>query len=138
MFLIYDKKDKKRFLLLKGIVLLLLVVALFAAFAFGEIDAPEFTEQLKLGMGAMLLFVVFLLASFKMFGRIFKLTSAKFILAFAILFLLKEAIDVLVVGTFFMSIPLLFDDIIVENYFKYLHMNKYYEQYKFYMLRKEE
>ena len=125
MFPLYDKKDKRDFIILKGIVFLGLALAMLAAAHFGNIDLPSIEEKFSFGIGAVLLIMIFVLAIMNRLKALFKVKSVGFVVIFLTLLCLSVAMDVLLWGFGLVSIPLLFDDLFVSTYFKYLDIKKY-------------
>ena len=139
MFLKYDKKDKRKFIILNAIVLLGIIVMGYTAKVIANVELPTLTveEKFKAGLGFIIILIIVIMAMFNVISIVFKFKSLGFVIAALILFLLKNVIDLLFITTFLVSIPLLFNDLVVRNYFKYLNMTKYFETYKHLVKRNE-
>lgn len=131
MFQKYDKKDKLKFIVLHLIVILGVIASGVLAIYLAGIELPTVEEKFKVGIGLILVGVVILLAFSNVVKVFVKLKSVGFLTAFLILLFLKNVINVLVITLGFVTIPLLFNDLVVRNYFRYLNMGKYWESYKF-------
>ncbi len=131
MFLTYQKKDKIKFLTLKILVLALIVGSLFLAVYLKKIELPTMESKLSFGMGFMIALVVVVLAVFNRIRVLFKIKAIGFVTIFLILLLLKETMDTLIITIGLVTIPLVIDDIIINPYFKYLNITKYWETYRY-------
>ena len=137
MFLKYDKKDKRKFILLNAIVLLGVIGMGYTAMTLAKVEFPSVEEKFKVGLGFVMIIAVVIMAMSNVISILFKFKSLGFVVAALILFLLKNVVDLLFLTTFLVSIPLLFNDLVVRNYFKYLNMTKYFEIYKHLVKRNE-
>lgn len=131
MFLKYDKKDKKIFIILHGLVLIGIIIAGIVSIQLNDLTIYTVEERFKIGTGVIIVSVIVALASLNVIKNIFKFKSLFFVITALILFLLKNVIDLLFMIFFTVSIPLLFNDLVVQNYFNYLNMTKYFDAYKF-------
>lgn len=129
MFLRYDKKDKRKYLIFKGIVLAGIIGSFFIAGAISKMKPPSIDEKMKVDIGWIIIGIVVFMGFINYLKVFIKFKSLGFILVSLILFLMSSVIDVIVISTAVVSIPLLFDDAFVKTYFKYLNMTKYYEDY---------
>lgn len=124
MFLKYTKKDKKKFIIAKLSIFLLIVLMGYLAIKFAGLNL-EMEEKVAFGSGVILVAIVGTFAFLNRMKVLFKFKSIKFVIAFVIFLLLKVGIDALVWATGLISIPLLIDDIVIVNYFKWLDVVKY-------------
>ena len=131
MFLSYDKKDKRKFILAKGFIFIFIGMMAYLATHFSKIELPELKHQISFGLGFLLILVVVILALLNRLQSLFKIRSIGFLLVFLILLLFRYTIDTLVITTGLTTIPLLIDDVVINPYFKYINMNKYWEKYKY-------
>lgn len=114
MFLIYDARDKTRYILLKAVIFAMIAV-IGLLVSKNNVGIP----------------IIILLAYSNRLKPLFKIKSIGFaVIAFGLYFL-REAIEPLSLSLLLVSIPLLIDDLVVENYFRYLNMTKYFEKYKY-------
>lgn len=125
MFLKYSKRDKIKFILSKLIVFVLIIIMGLLAMHFAKVDLPSAKEKLSWGVGLILIMMIVAFAYLNRLKTLFKIKSVGFLISFVILLLMRVGIDALVWGTGLVAIPLLVDDIIINNYFKYLDLTKY-------------
>ena len=132
MFLRYDKKDKRLFLILHSLVILGILGAGLLAVKYANLDLYTLNTDTKMqiGFGTVIVGIIVMSASFHNLKWLFKFKSVTFITAFASLFLLKSVIDILVITLGFVSIPLLFNDLFITPYFRVKNMTKYFDDYK--------
>lgn len=131
MFLVYDKKDKAKFIIFKSFVFIAIVLFGILALKTSDIDFPSFEEKVSFTIGFFSITVVVMLALINRIKWLFHFKSIDFIIVSLILFFLKGFIEALSISFILVSIPLLLDDMIINNYFKYLNMTKYFEHFKF-------
>lgn len=125
MFLKYSKMDKIKFILSKLIVFVLIIIMGLLAMHFAKVDLPSAKEKLSWGVGLILIMMIVAFAYLNRLKTLFKIKSVGFLISFVILLLMRVGIDALVWGTGLVAIPLLVDDVIINNYFKYLDLTKY-------------
>lgn len=130
MYLSYDKKDKRKFKLSKLTVFLLIILMGYLSTVFSKIELPSLKDQLNFGIGTILILIVVVLAIFNRLSILFKVKSVGFLIVFLILLFFRYHIDTLVITTGLITIPLLLDDLVINNYFKYLNVTKYWDVYK--------
>lgn len=130
MYLSYDRKDKRKFRLSKLTVFLLIILMGYLSTVFSKIELPSLKEQLNFGSGLILILIVVVLAIFNRLSILFKVKSVGFLIVFLILLFFRYHIDTLVITTGLITIPLLLDDLVINNYFKYLNVTKYWDVYK--------
>lgn len=135
MFLIYDKKDKAKFIFSKSLIFIAIILMGYASTFFSKISLPELKHQVSFRLGFLLILTVVILAMFNRLQALFKIRSIGFLVIFLILILFKYTIDTLIISIGLITIPLLIDDIAVNPYFKYINMNKYWDQYKYIGIR---
>ncbi len=131
MFYKYDATDKRYFIYLKSFVFLLVLEMAFLAITKSNIALPTFENKLSFGIGIIGVIFVVVLAYLNRLKSLFKIKSVGFVTIAFILFFLKQAIEAMSLSFILISIPLLIDDLIINNYFKYLNMTKYFESYKY-------
>ena len=131
MFLAYDKKDKTKFVLFKMAVFIAIVLRGVLAFIGLKLELPSLTEKLSFGIGVIVINAVIVLAFFNRLKSLFKFKSLSFVLIAIILYGLRAVIEPLSFAFLLISIPLLIDDLIIDNYFNYLNVKKYFDVYKF-------
>lgn len=131
MYLHYDKKDKRKFLLFNALILVSIILMGYIAFKSSNVSIPSFEEKLKVGAGFALILIIVLLAMFNVINVLFKFKSILFLILTGIFYFFSTVIDLLFVTTALVSIPLLVNDIIVRPYFHYLNNTKYFERYKY-------
>lgn len=131
MFLKYDKKDKIKFLVLKGSILLAIILMGVLSAKITEINLPTTEEKLSFGFGLLGIVFIVIMAILNRIKALFKFKSITFVIVGLILYLLKSVIEPLSISLLLISIPLIIDDLLINNYFLYLNMNKYYDVYKF-------
>ena len=131
MFLAYDKKDKTKFILFKVAVFIAIVLMGVLAFKGLKLELPSLTEKLSFGIGVIAINAVIVLAFFNRLKSLFKFKSASFVLIAVILYGFRTVIEPLSFAFLLISIPILIDDLIIDNYFKYLNVKKYFDVYKF-------
>lgn len=130
MFMKYNRKDQKKFLIYKGIILVLILLMAYAAIKLSKLNLPTLKEQVSFGIGVIMIILVVVLALFNRIKSLLKIKSLGFVYAFIALLLLSFAIETLVIGVGLITIPLLIDDLLVNNYFRYLNVTKYWDYYK--------
>lgn len=131
MFYKYDATDKRYFIYLKSFVFMLVLEMAFLAITKSNIALPTIENKISFGIGITGVGFVVVLAYLNRLKSLFKIRSVGFIVVAFILFFLKQAIEAMSLSFILISIPLLIDDLIINNYFKYLNMTKYFESYKF-------
>lgn len=131
MFLKYDKKDKIKFLVLKGSILLAIILMGVLSAKITEINLPTTEEKLSFSFGLLGIVFIVIMAILNRIKVLFKFKSVTFVIVGLILYLLKSVIEPLSISLLLISIPLIIDDLLINNYFLYLNMNKYYDVYKF-------
>lgn len=131
MFLIYSGKDKAKFIILKLFIFISIILMGFLAFNKLELELPTLSSKLELGFGILGIGFVILLAFLNRLKHLFKFKLVGFIVIAFILYFLRMVIDSLSLSFALVAIPLLIDDLIIDNYFKYINMTKYFEYYKF-------
>lgn len=131
MFLKYDKKDKIKFLVLKGSILLAIILMGVLVAEITEINLPTTEEKLSFSFGLLGIVFIVIMAILNRIKVLFKFKSVTFVIVGLILYLLKSVIEPLSISLLLISIPLIIDDLLINNYFLYLNMNKYYDVYKF-------
>lgn len=131
MFLVYNGKDKAKFVILKLFIFISIILMGYLAFNKLELELPTLSSKLELGFGILGIVFVILLAFLNRLKHLFKFKSIGFIVIAFILYFLRMVIDSLSLSFALVAIPLLIDDLIIDNYFKYLNMTKYFEHYKF-------
>lgn len=131
MFPHYSKKHKTQWILSKVIIFLGILGALVGAFYKSNIQLPTLESKLSFGVGFIMLLTVGTMAFFNRIKVLFKIRSVGFVILFLMLLLLSVAMNTLLWGLGLVSIPLLIDDIFVENYFKYINIRDYWDFYKF-------
>lgn len=131
MFLAYDKKDKTKFILFKLAVFILIILMGILAFEGAKLELPSLSEKLSFGFGVIAILFVVVFAFINRLKNLFKFKSASFVLIAIILYGLRTVIEPLSFAFLLISIPLLIDDLIIDNYFKYLNVKKYFDVYKF-------
>lgn len=131
MFLAYDKKDKTKFILFKIAVLVAIVLMGVLAFKGVKLELPSLSEKLSFGIGVIAIAFVVVFALLNRLKSLFKFKSFSFVLIAVILYGLRVVIEPLSFAFLLISIPLLIDDLIIDNYFKYLNVKKYFDVYKF-------
>lgn len=131
MFLSYDKKDKRKFIFSKLFIFILIGMMGYLATHFSKIELPELKHQLSFSLGWILIVIVVILALFNRLQSLFKIRSIGFLFVFLILLFFRYTIDTLVITIGLITIPLLIDDVVINPYFKYINMNKYWEKYKY-------
>ncbi len=125
MFYKYNKKDKRKFIMMKAIVLAGIIIALLSAMLITKVKITSIPSGLKFTGGAIMIIFVGVLAVFNRIKELFKVKSLGFLYIAVALALLSQFIDVLIWSLFLVSIPLLFDDIVVYQYFKYIDITRY-------------
>lgn len=125
MFLILDKKDRKKFILHKALIIFFTLLMLPLAAHFAKVEIPNIRTGLSLGIGWTLILIIGALAILNRLKVLFKVKSMTFLVAFIIFSLLKVSIDALVYSTGLVTIPLLIDDIIINPYWKVILYRKY-------------
>lgn len=130
MFMKYNRKDQKKFLIYKGIILVLILLMAYAAIKLSKLNLPTLKEQVSFGIGVIMIILVVVLALFNRIKSLLKIKSLGFVYAFIALLLLSFAIETLVIAVGLITIPLLIDDLLVNNYFRYLNVTKYWDYYK--------
>lgn len=78
----------------------------------------------------MAVIIITAIALFNRIKLLFKIRSIAFVVIFLILYSLQSHIEVFTTTLGLISIPLLVDDFIVNNYFKFLNTTKYWDVYK--------
>lgn len=131
MFLAYDKKDKTKFILLKLSVFILIILMGILAFKGAKLELPSLSEKLSFGIGVIAIAFVVVFALLNRLKSLFKFKSFSFVLIAVILYGLRAVIEPLSFAFLLISIPLLIDDLIIDNYFKYLNVKKYFDVYKY-------
>ena len=131
MFLAYDKKDKTKFILFKLAVFVLIILMGILAFEGAKLELPSLSEKLSFGVGVIAIIFVVVFAFINRLKNLFKFKSASFVLIAVILYGLRTVIEPLSFAFLLISIPLVIDDLIIDNYFKYLNVKKYFDVYKF-------
>lgn len=131
MFLAYDKKDKTKFILFKLGVFVAIVLMGVLAFKGAKLELPSLSEKLSFGIGVMAITAVVVFAFLNRLKSLFKFKSLSFVLIAVILYGLRAVIEPLSFAFLLISIPLLIDDLIIDNYFKYLNVKKYFDVYKY-------
>lgn len=131
MFLAYDKKDKTKFILFKIAVLVSIVLMGVLAFKGVKLELPSLSEKLSFGIGVIAIAFVVVFALLNRLKSLFKFKSFSFVLIAVILYGLRAVIEPLSFAFLLISIPLLIDDLIIDNYFKYLNVKKYFDVYKY-------
>jgi len=131
MFLAYDKKDKTKFILFKIAVLVAIVLMGVLAFKGVKLELPSLSEKLSFGIGVIAIAFVVVFALLNRLKSLFKFKSFSFVLIAVILYGLRVVIEPLSFAFLLISIPLLIDDLIIDNYFKYLNVKKYFDVYKY-------
>lgn len=131
MFLAYDKKDKTKFVLLKLAIFVLIILMGVLAFEGAKLELPSLSEKLSFGIGVIAILFVVVFAFLNRLKNLFKFKSASFVLIAIILYGLRTVIEPLSFAFLLISIPLLIDDLIIDNYFKYLNVKKYFDVYKY-------
>lgn len=131
MFLAYDKKDKTKFVLLKLAIFISIILMGILAFEGAKLELPSLSEKLSFGIGVLAIVSVVVFAFLNRLKNLFKFKSASFVLIAIILYGLRTVIEPLSFAFLLISIPLLIDDLIIDNYFKYLNVKKYFDVYKF-------
>lgn len=131
MFLAYDKKDKTKFILLKLSVFILIILMGILAFKGVKLELPSLSEKLSFGIGVIAIAFVVVFALLNRLKSLFKFKSFSFVLIAVILYGLRAVIEPLSFAFLLISIPLLIDDLIIDNYFKYLNVKKYFDVYKY-------
>jgi hypothetical protein len=131
MFLAYDKKDKTKFVLLKLAIFISIILMGILAFEGAKLELPSLSEKLSFGVGVIAIVTVVIIAFLNRLKSLFKFKSASFVLIAVILYGLRTVIEPLSFAFLLISIPLLIDDLIIDNYFKYLNVKKYFDVYKF-------
>lgn len=131
MFLAYDKKDKTKFILFKIAVLVAIVLMGVLAFKAVKLELPSLSEKLSFGIGVIAIAFVVVFALLNRLKSLFKFKSFSFVLIAVILYGLRVVIEPLSFAFLLISIPLLIDDLIIDNYFKYLNVKKYFDVYKY-------
>lgn len=130
MFLHYDKKDKKKYLLSKLSIFILIVLMGMWAAHITKLKLPSLEEKLSWSIGLIIVIVIIVLAFINRIKLLFKFKSVGFLISFIVFLLLSVAIETLVWALGLITIPLLIDDIILSNYFSYLNHKKYWYIYK--------
>lgn len=125
MFIKFDKTDKIKFIIAKTIIFVMILLMGLLAMHFAKVDLPSAKEKISWGLGLTLIGVIVAFAYLNRLKSIFKIKSIGFLVAFVILLLLRVSIDALVWGVGLISIPLLIDDLVITNYFKYIYLTKY-------------
>lgn len=131
MFLIYNSKDKAKFVILKMFIFIMIFMMGYLAFKKLDLELPSLKSKMELGAGFIMIGLVILLAYLNRLRSLFKFKSVGFIVIAFMLYFLKIVIDSLSLSFLLISIPLLIDDLVIENYFKYINMTRYFEHYKF-------
>lgn len=135
MFPHYDKKDKWKWLILNFIVISGIVGMGYLAVKITNVEIVTVKEKASFGVGAILIFVLVILALTRVINVFWRFKGLGFALAFVILLLFKSVIDFMIVSIGLISIPLLINDIMIRPYFSYLNVSKYWDQYR-YLLNK--
>lgn len=130
MFIHYQKKDKRKFLILKSLVFIGIILMALLSLRVSNLKLPTLEDKLSFGIGMIIIVLVVVLAFLNRIKAIFKIKSLGFLLTFIVLLLFSKIIDTLVVGVGLISIPLLLDDLVINNYFKYINITKYWNIYK--------
>ena len=130
MFIHYQKKDKRKFLILKSLVFIGIILMALLSLRVSNLKLPTLEDKLSFGIGMIIIVLVVVLAFLNRIKAIFKIKSLGFLLTFIVLLLFPKIIDTLVVGVGLISIPLLLDDLVINNYFKYINITKYWNIYK--------
>lgn len=131
MFVHYDKKDKFKLIAAKIFTFVFIGLMTFLAMRFSKVEVPELKNQVSLGLGFILIMIIAVLAIFNRINILFKIKSIAFLIIFLILLFFRSTIETLTIATGLITIPLLVDDLIINNYFKYLNIKKYWNFYKF-------
>lgn len=132
MYRFYDKKDKRKIRILYYVMFLLMVAATLLSIHFTNAEIPSVKEGIKVGFGFVLIMIMVALAFAKSFDFI-KFKGMSFFIIFLILLFFKSIIDTLIITIGFLSIPLLFDDLIIRSVKSYLNWGKYSKTYLVYM-----
>lgn len=138
LFIRYQTKHKRQFVILYTLVVLLIFGAGYLAIKESNIPPLSIKEKADVAIGVILVIGVVVLAFFSVVKIFWKFKSLGFLTAFGILSLLKAVIDILIRTLFLVSIPLLILDLIVRPYFYYLNMTVYFEDYKMLRLSNEK
>lgn len=125
MFYKYNKKDKRKFIMMKAIVFAGIIIALVGAMFIAKVKIISVLSGLRLTGGAMMICFVGVLAVLNRIKELFKVKSFGFLYIAVALALFSQFIGALVWALFLVSIPLLFDDIVVYQYFKYIDITRY-------------
>lgn len=128
MFLHYNKKHKKQYLISKTLIFLGILLALLLGAHFGRVKLPTFEDSLRWGSGIIGVIIIGALAYLNRLKALFKIKSIGFIILWGILYLLSVSISGLLWTTGLVSIVLLIDDIFVVNYFKYVNVKYYWKE----------
>lgn len=125
MFWKYSSKDKMKFIIAKLVIIISLVLMGLLAAHLTKLELPTLEDKMSWGIGWGIVALVVAMAIFNRLKILFKIKSLGFIVVFIILSLLKVGIDALIITIGLVTIPLLIDDIIISNYFKYLDYKVY-------------
>lgn len=136
MFIHYNRKHKRNFIILKGLVLIGILLALFFAGQKAMVKLPTTVEKWSFGVGFASVGVIGALAYLNRLKALFKIKSAGFVILFAILLLLSVSIEALLWASGLVCIPLLIDDIFVSGYLGYINNKYYWDFYKYKNLSK--
>lgn len=122
---LYQKKDRQKLIISKIIIGLLIIGAGILSAHVNKLTLPTIEEKLSWGVGLGAVIFVVILAMFNRIKILIRIKSLGFVIAFIILSLLRVGIDTLITTIGLISIPLLIDDLIIENYFKFIDIKKY-------------
>lgn len=137
MYKYYDKKDKRKIRILYYITFIMIIGAAMLSVHFTKVETPTKKEVVKFSFG----FILIALMTVLTFGKSFKFIKFKgmsFFITFLILLFFKSIIDTLIITIGFLSIPLLFDDLIIRSFKTYLNWGKYQKTYLLYGERNEK
>lgn len=131
MFIHYNGKHKRNFIILKGLVLLGILLALFLAGQKAMVKLPTVVEKWSFGLGFASVGVIGVLAYLNRLKALFRIKSAGFVILFLILLLLSVSMEALLWASGLVCIPLLIDDIFVSGYLGYINNKFYWDIYKY-------
>lgn len=129
MFLHYDKKDKRKYIYFKLIIVGLMIASFLLSLKLTNTGFPKGKEGVSVGIGFGLIIFTYFVATTKLVKIVIKFKSAGMILILLILYFLSTVIDTLVITLFLATIPVFINDLLVEPYFSILNHTKYFETY---------
>lgn len=118
-------KHKKWFIINQLIVISLLIVMLFVAWAVNKVELPTSTQKISASTGFVTGVVILLLAVLNRISVLFKVRSMGFIVFFILFLTIKLVIDVMIWATGLIGLIILLDDVIMVPIWNNIWYNEY-------------